>query len=116
MIPSPPEIPWCPFVIRIPLSADCRSGARILIVDDQQENIKLLEAVLAAHGYVNLFSTVDATRALAHVRDLQPDLVLLDLHMPNVDGFDVLEQLAPHIDSRDYVPILVITADANPVR
>ena len=67
--------------------------AKILIVDDEQANVRLLERILELIGATHVRSTTDSREALAHYIDFRPDLVLLDLHMPNVTGFDILEQL-----------------------
>jgi putative two-component system response regulator len=85
-----------------------------LIVDDQQANVALLETILAEHGYHNLISTTDSRRALSLYLERRPDLVLLDLHMPHLDGFAVLDQLAARILPDDYVPIVMLTAEIRP--
>jgi putative two-component system response regulator len=85
---------------------------RIVIVDDLPANVRLLERILAGAGYMNVFSTTDPLRALELVEDLNPDLLLLDLHMPQLDGFGVLEEMGrrfPH--SQTFLPVLVLTAD-----
>lgn len=87
--------------------------ATILIVDDQEANIALLEALLGDEGYTRLHSTTDPREALPLFRSLPVDLVLLDLHMPYLDGFAVMEQLQACIPADEYVPILVLTADAS---
>jgi adenylate cyclase len=89
------------------------TDATILIVDDQEANIALLEAVLGDEGYTNLRCSTDSRDALPLFRELNPDLVLLDLHMPHLDGFAVMEQLQSCIPPDAYVPILILTADAD---
>ena len=88
-------------------------NATILIVDDQEANIELLEGFLA-DDYANVKSTTDPRRALPLFNALAPDLILLDLHMPHLDGFAVMEQLQACIPLGGYVPILVLTADLSP--
>jgi adenylate cyclase len=95
------------------MSADDLRAARILIVDDQEANIALLETFLADDGYAALHSTTDSREAVALFQEHRPDLVLLDLHMPHLDGFGVIEQLQPLISADEYLPILVLTADAT---
>jgi putative two-component system response regulator len=86
-----------------------KSG-RILIVDDQQENIRLLARILAKAGYENVASTTNPGEALALYTQVKPDLVVLDLHMRGKDGFQVLEEIM--LASGDnYVPVLMVTAD-----
>ena len=87
--------------------------ATILIVDDQEANIELLEGFLA-DDYTNIKSTTDPRRALPLFDALAPDLILLDLHMPHLDGFAVMEQLQACIPPGAYFPILVLTADISP--
>jgi len=88
-------------------------GAAILIVDDQEANVALLEAFLYDEGYTNVHSTTDARQALPLFRAVSPDLVLLDLHMPHLDGFAVMRELQDWIRPDAYLPILVLTADAG---
>ncbi len=88
--------------------------ARILIVDDEPANVLLLERILARGGYKDVRSTTDARRALPIFLEFEPDLVLLDLLMPHMDGFAVMEQLQPRIPMDAYLPILVLTADVTP--
>ena len=89
-------------------------AARILIVDDQEANTALLEGFLAQEGYAQVVATTDPRQALPLFRKRSPDLVLLDLHMPYLDGFAVLEQLRAEIPRAAYLPVLVLTADAAP--
>ena len=92
------------------MNTDLKDAA-ILIVDDQPANVELLEAFLADEGYTNLHGTTDSRHALPLFDALAPDLVLLDLHMPHLDGFAVLERLNARIPAGAYVPILILTAD-----
>jgi two-component system NtrC family sensor kinase len=88
------------------------SDARILIVDDEPVNVRLLERVLATAGYRSVEGITDPREALARYRALQPDLVLLDLMMPHLDGIAVLGQLKAEM-GEDYRPVLVLTADVT---
>ncbi len=90
------------------------TDARILVVDDERVNVVLLERILEQHGYGNVRSTTDAYQAAALYDELEPDLVLLDLHMPRLDGFGVMEQLQARISSDTFLPILILTADIRP--
>lgn len=85
--------------------------ARILLIDDQIANLLLLEDILRASGYVNLQLESDSRRALEQFLAFQPDLIVLDLLMPEFDGFEVLAELQPHIARQSYLPILILTAD-----
>jgi putative two-component system response regulator len=93
---------------------DDLKGARILIVDDDRCNVELLESLLALSGYRHCTSTTEPRQVLPLFTELQPDLILLDLMMPHLDGFAVMRQLGPRIPEDAYLPILVLTADATP--
>ena len=84
--------------------------AKLLVVDDEETNVMLLERILAKTGYHNVTSTSDPERVMSIVEELEPDLLLLDLMMPRVDGFEIMESL--RAAGRD-VPVLVLTADAT---
>jgi PAS domain S-box-containing protein len=83
--------------------------ARILIVDDQPANVSLLEQTLLQTGYLNVSSTMDPQEVCALHRRNRYDLILLDLQMPGMDGFQVMEGLKTN-DKDGYLPVLVITA------
>jgi DNA-binding NtrC family response regulator len=83
--------------------------AGVLIVDDQETNVQLLEKVLHSAGYTHIASTMDPRAVCGLHRDNHYDLILLDLQMPGMDGFQVLEGLKA-IETDSYVPVLVITA------
>jgi putative two-component system response regulator len=90
------------------------SGARILIVDDQESNVAMLTALLYQAGYTGLRGVTDPREAVAAFVEFTPDLVLLDLLMPHLDGFGVMAQLQPHIPEGGFVPIVVLTAELTP--
>jgi putative two-component system response regulator len=87
------------------------SDARILIVDDEPANVLLLERLLETAGYTTLKSTTDPRETLVLYADFDPDLILLDLTMPHLDGLAVMTQLRHTIPDGTYLPILVLTAD-----
>jgi putative two-component system response regulator len=86
----------------------------VLIVDDEPANVRLLERILQRDGFRHVESTNDPRHFLALYAALKPDILLLDLHMPDLDGFAVMEQLGGRIAENDFVPILVLTADITP--
>ncbi|MFL5489349.1 MAG: HD domain-containing phosphohydrolase [Gemmatimonadaceae bacterium] len=88
--------------------------ARILVIDDQEQNIRLLTRILAKAGYEHVASTTNSTEALALHTQFKPDLVLLDVHMEEKDGFQVLEEIVTHSPGGEPVPVLMITADDSP--
>lgn len=88
-------------------------GRRILIIDDEDANVLLLASVLEREGYADIHAITDPTQALdAYVR-LAPDIVLLDLMMPEVDGFQLLEAFKRHDRADEFRPVLVLTADST---
>jgi diguanylate cyclase (GGDEF)-like protein len=84
-------------------------GANILIVDDQEANVLLLERMLRSAGYVSIASTTDPGEVSELHRRNGYGLILLDLEMPGLDGFQVMEHLKK-IEADDYIPVLAITA------
>ena len=89
-------------------SGDIRK-AKLLIVDDQPANVLLLEHLLGGAGYVSVASTVDPSRVCELHRENHYDLILLDLQMPVMDGFEVMQGLK-EIEKGWALPVLVVTA------
>jgi signal transduction histidine kinase/DNA-binding NarL/FixJ family response regulator len=88
-------------------------AARILVVDDEQANLDLLDALLASEGYTNVTCTRDPHSAAALFASETVDLVLLDLHMPHMSGLDLLRDLRAHTPAQELRPVLVLTADVT---
>jgi len=84
-------------------------NAKILVVDDQEANVRLLEQMLSDGGYTHISSTMNPHEVADLYRQNRYDLILLDLQMPGMDGFQVLEGLKK-IETHGYLPVLVITA------
>ncbi|HET7063540.1 MAG TPA: response regulator, partial [Rudaea sp.] len=84
-------------------------NASVLIVDDQEANVMLLEQLLREDGYTRVASTMNPQEVCALHRKHRYDLILLDLQMPGMDGFQVIEGLKTNV-SDSYLPVLVITA------
>jgi putative two-component system response regulator len=85
---------------------------KILIVDDEPLNVALLEDMLTEAGYKHLRSVTDSRLALETCDSFAPDLILLDLMMPHVDGFAILHSIRS-AGSEVFLPVIVLTADAN---
>jgi signal transduction histidine kinase len=85
--------------------------AKILIVDDQVANTEMLEGFLDFQGYVNILSITDPRKFNELLHSFQPDLILLDLMMPHINGFQLLEMINQEISTDIFLPILVLTAD-----
>jgi PAS domain S-box-containing protein len=84
-------------------------NASILIVDDQESNVALLEQMLSEAGYTSVTSTMKPQEVCALHRKNRYDLILLDLQMPGMDGFQVMDALKTN-DADGYLPVVVITA------
>jgi signal transduction histidine kinase len=91
------------------ISASDILNARLLVVDDQIANVRLLEGMLSGAGYACVTSTINPREVCDLHRKHRYDLIVLDLLMPGMDGFQVMEGLK-QIDISDYLPVLVITA------
>ncbi len=84
----------------------------VLVVDDNPANVALLAAILSDIGVQRVHASTDPRRVAGLLPELNPDLILLDLHMPHLDGHQVLEQVVRFAGGR-YLPVLVLTADAT---
>lgn len=89
------------------------SDAKILIIDDEPANVRLLNKLLQRAGYSQITGTSDSREAATLFRDIEPDLVLLDLNMPFRNGFEVLGDISDAIGDEQYLPVLVLTADVT---
>ena len=88
-------------------------NAKILIIDDAEANLRLLEVLLAREGFTQVISIADPTRAMDLFAAFEPDLVMLDLMMPELDGYAILELLSRRVPDNEYLPVLVLTADST---
>lgn len=82
---------------------------RILIVDDEPTNLKLLGKLLGGQGYSNLVLVQDPRKVVFHYQEQRPDLILLDINMPHMDGFEVLQQLT-ELNDPLMPPVIILTA------
>ena len=87
-------------------------SAKILLVDDQAANVRLLERMLRGAGYTSIQSTMDPREVCELHRKNRYALILLDLQMPGMDGFEVMESLKA-IETDGYLPVLVLTASSD---
>lgn len=93
-------------------AVNINAAAKILIVDDQEANVELLEMMLDLAGYTDVTGITDSRLALDFYKKNRFDLVLLDLRMPHIDGYELLTQLSEVIEN-DYLPVLVLTAETE---
>jgi adenylate cyclase len=92
------------------MSGDC--DARVLVVDDVPENVRLLEALLGPRGY-EVIAATDGRAALELAESAKPDLMLLDIVMPGTDGYEVCRTLRER-DETAVLPIIMLTASDGP--
>lgn len=90
---------------------DANTASRILVVDDEATNLRLLERVLALAGFTDVVCTTDPEEAVSLAREAEPDLLLLDLHMPGLDGLDALSQIREGVRPGMFLPVVILTAD-----
>jgi diguanylate cyclase (GGDEF)-like protein len=95
------------------IDPDLFARARILVIDDEPANVRLLERMLVTGGFSDISTVTDSREALARTEAFQPDLIMLDLHMPHLDGHAVLQLLRTACGPNEYLPILVLTADTT---
>ncbi len=88
------------------------AGMSVLIVDDNPSNVALLQALLDEQGLLRIYTETDPRQVPRQLAQNEPDLVLLDLHMPHVDGHEVLTQIKLHA-AGSFLPVLVLTADTT---
>lgn len=85
---------------------------KVMIIDDNIENTRLLERILHINGYSKIKSICDSRLVLDAFKTWQPDIILLDLLMPHLNGLDILDEIS-RIKNRNYLPVIMITADDN---
>ncbi|MFN2622954.1 MAG: response regulator [Chthoniobacterales bacterium] len=103
--PQPIDQRWLP-------NGALYSKMKIVVIDDEPANVALLEMMLAEGGYTRVKTVTDSRLAMGTCIVFEPDLVLLDLMMPHVDGFTILESLRAAA-GESFLPVIVLTADAN---
>jgi putative two-component system response regulator len=89
------------------------TAGRILIVDDERSTRQVLHRTLEAIGFKDIVPVTSGEEALAAVVEHPPDLIILDLEMPGMDGFAVLEALRPLLQGDGFLPVLVVTGDQD---
>jgi putative two-component system response regulator len=87
--------------------------ARVLVVDDDAQNVRYIKDVLEWAGYQHVKGTTQPSEVLSETHRYGPDLILLDLIMPEMDGYEVMEVLQAELPPESYLPILVLTSDTS---
>lgn len=88
--------------------------AKILVVDDQEYNVSLLERILNRGGFQHVFSSMDSSNIKQLMTEIEPDIVLLDLHMPEIDGVEAIHIIREIAEDDTYLPVIMLTADLTP--
>ena len=101
-------------ILPLPVRDENLLRSKILIIDDEEVNVRLLKRILQFGGFENLSSTTDSRATVALFEEIRPDLILTDWLMPHLDGNAVVGQLRRMIGPDDYLPIVVLTADVTP--
>ena len=114
---SDPHLPGTPandtVTDHVGLLAGVLDTARVVVVDNEPANVELLHRMLESVGVPLVHAVTDSRQAVQTCLDVDADLVLLDLHMPDKDGFAVLEDLQAALNGDTFLPVLVLTADAT---
>ncbi len=85
----------------------------ILIVDDTADNLVFLKHLFSRKGFTDIQTIEDSRNVLPQIKEKEPDIILLDLMMPHLDGFDILKLLREYLDESVFLPIVVLTADTS---
>ncbi len=93
--------------------ANVPEEGKILIIDDEPGNVSTLTRILKGAGFQNVKSVTDPRQAIENYEAFHPDLIVLDLKMPHLSGFEVMDLLRSHQDNGQYLPILVLTAQRD---
>ena len=94
------------------VTRDYDGDRRVLYIEDTLANVRLIEAILAARPSVTLLPAMQGQVGLDLAREHRPDLVLLDIHLPDIDGHEVLARLQPDVATRE-IPVVILSADAT---
>ena len=99
------------------VSALCYEDARILVVDDEASIVRFLSRALTGAGYAHVQGFTDPTAVPAYLDEVTPDLVVLDLCMPGLDGYEVLQDISHRLPQDTFLPVLVVSGvDDTPAR
>lgn len=90
-----------------------RKQARVLVVDDEPQNVRYVVDVLTWAGYENVEGLTDPIEAVSRFAEYSPDLVILDLLMPGLDGFGAMEAMREQLSGDEYLPFLILTSDIS---
>jgi putative two-component system response regulator len=93
---------------------DVLGAARILVVDDEPGNVRMFTRLLTNAGCRQVAGVTDPRDTITRLAEVRPDLIILDLHMPHMDGFEVMQGIRPLLAAERYLPVLIVTADDSP--
>ena len=93
------------------MDSESIKAASIVIVDDEEMNLRILRRFLEGEGYTSVFTTTDGREVIQRLQNEGADLVIMDLYMPFPDGFVLLDWIGAAIGKGEYLPIMVVTGD-----
>ena len=99
-------------VVPVAMSAPARASGKIMIVDDEVANVLVARKLLERAGYTSFETTTDSSLAMNILYQTKPDVLLLDINMPEVDGIQILSQIRS-IDEFRHLPVLILTANTE---
>ncbi len=111
-LPTPPAKTKLATSDTVAVNAATLKHSSVMIVDDEPVNVKILKKYLTGAGYENFITTSDSTEALPLIVDRQPDVILLDVMMPDVNGLEILEAIRSKLDMQ-HTPVLILTAASD---
>ena len=88
----------------------CMSNKNVMVVEDNEKNRKLIRVVLKAKGY-NVIEATTGEEALSLLKEQIPDIILMDIQLPGIDGLTLIRQIKADVDKKD-IPIIAVTAHA----
>jgi putative two-component system response regulator len=110
-----PDMAVVPVPVQAPAAAvPHHSDARVLIVDDEPANVRLLARMLHAASYDHVFTTTQPHEALTMFALHPADIILLDLHMPELDGLQLMQRVHELVEPGEFLPVLMLTGDMSP--
>ena len=107
------ELEACPVAATVPLAVQSARERQVLYIEDNPANMRLVKKIITGLGGVSLLSAETAEAGLELVRTVTPHLILLDINLPGIDGFEALEHLRANPQTRD-IPVVAVTASAMP--
>ena len=88
--------------------------SKICVIDDDADNVRFIKTLLEWNGYTNFIGITDSTTVIGILETYHPDLIVLDMHMPQPDGHEILHQIRHKLFPGEYLPVIALTGDSSP--